>query len=129
MKHILIYVVAAVFLFVGTTSYGQSARKHTRRKNTMMIRDTSMSNMSNENIPSNGMSESENLERSAGDPNYLNHPYFNGEPRWTDVDSLYKHGDFPWAYMKDHPDNFRFDAASGNWQTNTNNLGTMKHTR
>lgn len=58
------------------------------------------------------------------DPLYLNHPYFNGEPRWTDADSLYKHGDFPWALVSKNPDNFRFNSATGNWEMRqTENLG------
>ena len=30
-----------------------------------------------------------------GDPYNLNHPYFQGDPRWTDANELYTHGDFP----------------------------------
>ena len=124
MKNIILYAVLTSFIFIGSTTFAQTAKpiKHKRTKKTSMMQsDTSM------NISSNAMGETMN---ASGDPNYLNHPYFNGEPRWTNVDSLYTHGDFPWALIQQHPDNFRFDAASGQWQMlNTGNLGTMKQTR
>ena len=123
MKNILLYAVLSSFIFIGSTAFAQSTKpvKHKQTKKTTMIqRDTSM------NMSSDAMGQT----MSSTDPNYLNHPYFNGEPRWTNVDSLYTHGDFPWALIQQHPDNFRFDEASGQWQMlSTENLGTMKSTR
>lgn len=64
------------------------------------------------------------------DPLYLNHPYFNGEPRWSHADSLYKHGDFPWALVSKNPENFRFNPETGMWETlQTPNLGKSSQTR
>jgi len=51
-----------------------------------------------------------------GDPYNLNHPYFNGDARWSHPDTMYKHGDFPWAMVADHPESFRFNAESGQWE-------------
>jgi hypothetical protein len=60
----------------------------------------------------------------------MNHPYFNGEARWTNVDSLYKHGDFPWALVSKNPDNFRFNSTTGNWEMlQTENLGKTAPSR
>ena len=125
MKYFFLYAVLTFFIMLGSsTVFAQSGNtiKHKRMKKTSMVQsDTSM------NVSSSAMSGEMN---ASGDPNYLNHPYFNGESRWTSADSLYTHGDFPWALMQQHPDNFHFDAASGQWQMlNTETLGTMKPTR
>lgn len=58
-----------------------------------------------------------------GDPYNLHHPFFKGTGRWSSADSLYKHGDFPWALISQHPNDFRFNASTGKWEvTNTADL-------
>ena len=66
-----------------------------------------------------------------GDPYNVNHPFFNGEARWSNADTLYKHGDFPWAMVAEHPDNFRFNAESGQWEMigTPPSMGNAKRTR
>lgn len=76
----------------------------------------SKSNAGSENSAMEAAGDNPVHSETTDDRLYLNHPYFNGEPRWTHVDSLYTHGDFPWALVSKNPDNFRFNPQSGQWE-------------
>jgi hypothetical protein len=134
MKKALAAALFTTFLFAGAMSASAqtTAKAHTKVKSkTTTTHSSATSKMSRTSSDTDADMSADNPVHSEnpGDPLYLNHPYFNGEARWTDVDSLYKHGDFPWALVSKNPENFRFDAASGSWQTNAPNLGKTNSTR
>src|SRR3954468_10880597 len=121
MKRTILAAVMAGFLFFGSASVDAQTKKPMKsKKSTTATTKTSGSTVSSVgsegNAPPDGKSEAQMQAETAGDPLYLNHPYFNGEPRWSHPDSLYKHGDFPYALMQQHPERFRFNTDSGQWE-------------
>src|SRR5579883_989586 len=129
---IFIAIAAIVSLsFLTPSAHAQSAKpmkRHHRMRSTMMQSSDSTTMMeSNESSQSSpvGAEVSGITGAAPGDPYNLNHPYFQGDPRWSDADQLYMHGDFPWALVQQHPEAFRFNAETGKWEMlNTANLGS-----
>lgn len=130
---------ALLFFFTVTATHAQNAgaSKHHRARTMLKTNKSVNTNSMEMNTTDNGVpvssagAEVSGVTGSApGDPYNLAHPYFNGDARWTHADSLYKHGDFPWAMVQQHPENFRFDAASGQWEViNAPTMGSSKQSR
>src|ERR1051325_3794251 len=107
-----IFLASALLFFfavssVNAQSYGSS--KPTKAKTMQKKTKSSSSVGKTENgvsVSSAGAEVSGVTGAAPGDPYNLAHPYFNGDPRWTHADSLYKHGDFPWAMVQQNPENF-----------------------
>jgi hypothetical protein len=134
MKTAIIALSLAVLLSIGSEASAQKAAsskaKVTKQKKPAAAAVKKAADEQNdmEDAASTGVNpvRSENPD----DPLYMNHPYFNGEPRWSHVDSLYKHGDFPWAMVNKNPENFRFNPETGMWEMlQTPNLGKSNQTR
>jgi hypothetical protein len=135
MNKAIVATLFAALLLLGSNVSAQTTKKNSKvvskaksgqAQTTMKPKATPMGE--NEDAETTGVNpvRSENPD----DPLYMNHPYFNGEARWSHADSLYKHGDFPWAMVSGHPDNFRFNPDTGMWEVlNTPNLGTAKPSR
>src|SRR5258708_843727 len=129
MKNFIAIAAIISLTFLAPVSHGQSAKpaKHHRSRTTTTRMTTTTDTTILESTQSSPVgAEVSGITGSApGDPYNLNHPYFQGDPRWTDVSQLYMHGDFPWALVQQHPEDFRFDAETGQWQVlNAANLGS-----
>ena len=123
---------ALLFLFAATTTV--NAQHVTKKHHAKTMQKTNRTNVNTtENgvpISSAGAEVSGVTGSAPGDPYNLAHPYFNGSSRWTDPDTLYKHGDFPWAMISKHPENFNFNASTGQWEiVNGTELGSGRRTR
>jgi hypothetical protein len=134
MKKTLMAAVVASFMLFGAATSDAQVKKPVAKKKTTVTKSTTRSTVSSVgsegNAPENGKSEAQMQAETSGDPLYMNHPYFNGEERWSHPDTLYKHGDFPWAMVNQHPENFRFNPQSGQWEMlNTPNMGNSNQSR
>ena len=118
-----IILAIAIFFFAQTSPVqAQHIKKHYMRHRTTSMDRSDTSRMSSAGAEVSGITGS-----APGDPYNLNHPFFKGSPRWTSADSLYRHGDFPWALVSQHPEDFQFDDSSGQWQiSNMANLGRTR---
>jgi hypothetical protein len=133
----LLIASALLFFFAATTTVNaqQTTTKQHRAKTMLKTnRTTTTSDVdrTDNGVPvSSAGAEVSGVTGSApGDPYNLAHPYFNGEPRWSHPDTLYKHGDFPWAMVAKHPENFNFNAATGQWEVvNGASMGSSRQSR
>ncbi|HET6401942.1 MAG TPA: hypothetical protein VFH95_11155 [Candidatus Kapabacteria bacterium] len=121
---IAIAIVISLFM-LAPSAQAQHAKKHYMHRTVTTVRQSDTTG--GVPISSAGAEVSGVTGSAPGDPYNLAHPYFQGDPRWTDANQLYMHGDFPWALVSQHPDNFRFNASSGQWEvSSTANLGKTK---
>ncbi|MDP4199604.1 MAG: hypothetical protein Q8922_13655 [Bacteroidota bacterium] len=125
----LLIASALLLSFFAMNTYAQSypsaIKKHHKIKTMLKTTTTTEPQTSSAGAEVSGVTAS-----VPGDPYNLAHPFFNGDERWTNADTLYKHGDFPWALVQQHPESFRFNTESGQWETtNTSGMGTLKKTR
>ena len=115
---IVFALLLSLFLLapITPTAHAQHRQRiHLRKRtNSLMMNDSTTSN--GVPISSAGTEVSGVTGSAPGDPYNIAHPFFNGNSRWSDADTMYKHGDFPWALVSQHPNDFQFDAASGKWQ-------------
>jgi hypothetical protein len=123
---------ALLFFFAATTTVNaqQVTKKHHAK--TMLKTNKTDMNTTDEGVPvSSAGAEVSGVTGSApGDPYNLAHPFFNGDARWSHPDTLYKHGDFPWAMVSKHPENFNFNAATGQWEVvNRASMGSSRESR
>jgi hypothetical protein len=120
---IAIAIVISIFM-LAPSAQAQHAKKHYMRRSTMTTDTTAMQSTESGSV---GAEVSGITGSAPGDPYNLNHPFFQGTERWSNADTLYKHGDFPWALVSQHPEDFRFNASTGQWEiSNTANLGKTK---
>jgi hypothetical protein len=134
MKLLAALALVACFassMMLTSTTFAQTSKSTTKKKTT--TKTTTRISSSNAQPSSAVGAEVSGITGSApGDPYNLNHPYFNGDARWSHPDTMYAHGDFPWAMVADHPENFRFNPDSGRWEiigTPPPSMGTSKSTR
>jgi hypothetical protein len=120
---IAIAIVISIFM-LAPSAQAQHAKKHSMRRSTMTTDTTAMQSTESGSV---GAEVSGITGSAPGDPYNLNHPFFQGTERWSNADTLYKHGDFPWALVSQHPEDFRYNASTGQWEiSNTANLGKTK---
>jgi hypothetical protein len=131
----LLTAIALLVCFASSTmltspTFAQSA-KPTKKKITKTVQKTSSETTATPRVSSAGAEVSGVTGSASGDPYNLNHPFFNGDARWSHPDTMYAHGDFPWAMVADHPDNFRFNPESGQWEVigNPSSMGKTTPSR
>ncbi len=109
-------LLISIFLVSPATPTAQAQHRQRMRKSShTLIRRT---NTTANGVPiSSAGAEVSGITGSApGDPFNIAHPFFNGSSRWSDKDTMYEHGDFPWALVSQHPNDFSFDPSTGKWQ-------------
>ena len=138
MKIILALVLCCSLGFLAPNVHAQVAKKKSRIRHSSIMKSSSSSTSlpgtsslgtMNNGVPiSSAGAEVSGVTGSApGDPYNLAHPYFNGDPRWSDDQQLYMHGDFPWAMVSKNPGAFSFNSSTGKWEvSSTATLGKTK---
>ncbi|HEX5316237.1 MAG TPA: hypothetical protein VFX22_06250 [Candidatus Kapabacteria bacterium] len=121
---IAIAIVISLFL-LAPSAQAQHAKKHSiHRTTSSMIRSDTSGGVP---VSPVGAEVSGVTGSAPGDPYNLAHPYFQGDSRWSEPSQLYMHGDFPWALVSKHPEDFQFNASTGQWEvSSTANLGKTK---
>lgn len=119
-------IILALFLslsFCAPQAHAQMVKKQRRTSTSISLTDTNAIQAAE----SSGMQQNGIASSAPGDPYNVNHPFFQGSQRWSSKDSLYTHGDFPWALVSQHPEDFTFDPTTGKWEvSSTANLGKSR---
>ncbi|HZK76699.1 MAG TPA: hypothetical protein VFD13_07300 [Candidatus Kapabacteria bacterium] len=127
MKTSILLAIVISFSILAPSAQAQHAKKHSMRRTTSTTDSTAIQAAESSSLSPAGAEVSGVTGSAPGDPYNLAHPYFQGEPRWSDVNQLYLHGDFPWALVSKHPEDFQFNTSSSKWETtSTANLGKSK---
>ncbi|SRR5581483_1524431 len=125
MKISIAFAVILSLFVLAPSAHAQHMKK--RHRTTTSVSTDTMGTVNGVPVSSAGAEVSGVTGAAPGDPYNLAHPYFQGDPRWSNPDQLYMHGDFPWAMVQQHPDDFQFNAATGKWEiSSTATVGKTK---